>query len=147
LQLPEPLAWLALAAVSGIVGAKATKIYDATFNRIIEQIKLRYKESNEILVLDLVEDEDELQKFIRYVTNYPGNIKEVPMDVAKAMIEEMIVHESVRRRGDEPRFTEKTEEEQFDAFRTAMAKVLEEIRYKPDTTNLWRGLSKSKDDS
>lgn len=90
-EYEEAVHFLALAAVSGIVGGLAYDVVKKVMIKIIDAAAKRGAKHTENSVLALIRDREKLDQFIRYVGAYYACFDSMEEEVQRAVLEEMLV--------------------------------------------------------
>ena len=92
---PETLyGWLALAALSGIVGSSAFEIVRYVARQIYRKLELKNKETDlndkREQILEFLSNEESLTRFSSYIQDYYNDLSNIKDEVKKAIISEEI---------------------------------------------------------
>ncbi|MFC1876504.1 hypothetical protein ACFL2E_04430 [Thermodesulfobacteriota bacterium] len=99
---PEPLlSWIALVALSGIIGSISYDLFTAVIKKIVSQFQ-QHPNKEELPGIHIFEDQDEAKKFMIYLGHYYAGLRDIDEDARNAIYHEMIVHESERIIEEEP---------------------------------------------
>lgn len=90
-EYEEAVHFLALAAVSGIVGGLAYDVVKKAMVKIIDTVAKKEMKHTENSVLALIRDRKKLDQFIQYVSAYYACFDSMEEEVQRAVMEEMLV--------------------------------------------------------
>jgi len=143
LAIDDIFIFLALAIVSGVVGNAAYDASKMALKRIAAQAHARYEQWGELTQLRLLENQEEVNRFVKYVTEFPQSIKTLPTEIRLAIVEEMLVDVTVERlrpdlQGISPEEFAKLRDE---AFSESIIKIVNRLKSSPENMNhFWRSV-------
>lgn len=83
--------FIALAAASGIVGGFAYDIVKKVVIKISEFVKQNGSEKEKSKILSLIDNEEDMKKFLQYIDEYYRCFEDIDEEVRDAIFEEMVV--------------------------------------------------------
>ncbi len=90
-EAPEIINFIALAAISGIIGNISTDIVKKIISKIKVQINQRKSRHSEQDSLNIIYNEEEMEKFIKYIREFYECFDMLEEPIKKAIYEEIIV--------------------------------------------------------
>ncbi len=138
LPISEVFVWMALAALSGIVGGASWEIAGAAVRRIIKQAAKEKAESSE---LNAFEDEKEFKQFLIYIQDFVEGFRNTDPRVRSAVLTEMVINEKVRLHLEEG-YRGAPEEENTLAMRRVKS-ILQDVPSKEDFHEVWKNIDLS----
>ncbi|MDE6259542.1 MAG: hypothetical protein K2M42_01565 [Oscillospiraceae bacterium] len=90
-ECEEIFNFIALAAVSGIVGNLAYDVIKKVIGSIADFVKQRGSQEENRKIFALIHDEEKMDKFLQYIDEYYTCFDDINEEVRNAILEEMIV--------------------------------------------------------
>lgn len=90
-EYEEIFNFIALAAVSGIVGNFAYDVIKKVIGSIADFVKQRGSQEQKSKIFALTDDEEKMKKFLQYIDEYYTCFEDINEEVRDAIFEEMIV--------------------------------------------------------
>ena len=90
-ECEEIFNFIALAAVSGVVGGFAYDVIKKVISSIADFVKQRGSQEENRKVFALIHDEEKMNKFLQYIDEYYTCFDDINEEVRNAIFEEMIV--------------------------------------------------------
>lgn len=90
-ECEEIFNFIALAAVSGIVGGFAYDVIKKVISSIADFVKQRGSQEENRKIFALIHDEEKMDKFLQYIDEYYTCFDDIDEEVRNAIFEEMIV--------------------------------------------------------
>lgn len=87
----EILSFIALAAASGIIGGFAYDIIKKVIGSIVKFVRQKGSQEQKSKVSALVDEEENMQRFLQYVDEYYTCFENISPEVRNAIFEEMVV--------------------------------------------------------
>jgi len=143
LAVDDIFIFLALAVISGVVGNAAYDASKAAFRRIIEQANARYEQWGELTQLRLLKNDKDIDRFVEYIVEFPQSVRELPVEIRMAIVEEMLVDVAVDRL---PKDITKLSREEFqknlkDSFSESIDGIARRLENSPaETHQLWENV-------
>jgi hypothetical protein len=135
----EALTWLALAALSGIVGGASWELAGAAVRRIFRQIDKDEIGRAEVKAL---QDSEELKKFVLYIQDFVEVFRAADPRISGAVLTEMVIDEQVKLHLEEGAGTGATE----DSEALAVERVKHALNDRPneeDFREAWKNVDLS----
>jgi hypothetical protein len=89
----DALTWMALAALSGILGGASWELAGAAVRRILKQSD---REKSDLLQVKALQDEEKLKKFLLYIQDFVEGLQAADPRIRSAVLTEMVINEAVR---------------------------------------------------
>jgi hypothetical protein len=89
----DALTWMALAALSGIIGGASWELAGAAVRRIFKQVD---REKPDSLQVRALQDQEKLKKFLLYIQDFVEGLQTADPRIRSAILTEMIITEEVR---------------------------------------------------
>lgn len=89
----DALTWMALAALSGIIGGASWELAGVAVRRIFKQVE---KEKPDSLQVRTLQDQEKLEKFVRYLQDFVEGLQAADPRIKSAIFTEMVINEAVR---------------------------------------------------
>lgn len=90
-QSEEILNFIAVAIASGVIGGFAYDVVKKVITKILEFIKKNGNEEEKNKIFSLVDNDEDMRKFIEYIDEYYTCFEKVDDEVRNAIFEEMVV--------------------------------------------------------
>jgi hypothetical protein len=135
--------FLALAVISGVFGNAAHDASKAAFRRIIGEAHARYEQWGELTQLRLLKNDKDIDRFVEYIVEFPQSVRELPVEIRMAIVEEMLVDVAVDRL---PKDKENLSREEFekilkDSFSQSIEGIVKRLRNSSaETHQLWENV-------